>query len=111
MMLESVRKRKKVLRKVEVVSREHYEGLDLDTKVELVRSLVPLGLMYIEEMLDAEVRAQDLLLVSCQIGNPVTDHSGKASLQHPLAFPPFHNRYCRTSAKMGHIQGLNYRRG
>jgi putative transposase len=54
--LEAIRKRKKVLKKVEVVSREHYEGLDLDAKVELIRSLVPLGLMYIEEMLDAEVR-------------------------------------------------------
>lgn len=40
-----------------MVRRERYEGFDLDTKVELVRSLVPLGLMYIEEMLDAEVRA------------------------------------------------------
>ncbi len=54
-MLEAVRKRKKVMKQVEVVRRVRYEGLDLDTKVELVRSLVPLGLMYIEEILDAEV--------------------------------------------------------
>lgn len=55
--LDAVQKRKKVMKKVEVVRRECYEGLDLDTKVELVRSLVPLGLMYIEELLDAEVWA------------------------------------------------------
>ena len=55
--LESERKRKKVLRKVKVVDRERYEGLDLDTKVEMIRSLVPPGLMYLEEMLDAEVLA------------------------------------------------------
>src|SRR3990172_8825523 len=55
--LEAVRKRKKVMKQVEVVRRERYEELDLDTKVELVRSLVPLGLMYIEELLDAEVQA------------------------------------------------------
>jgi putative transposase len=51
------RKRKKVLKQTTVVGRAGYEGLDLDAKVELVRSLVPLGLLYIEELLDAEVRA------------------------------------------------------
>ena len=56
--LDAVRKRKKVLGKVEVVRRERYDGLEVDAKVELVRSLVPLGLMYMQELLDAEV--QDL---------------------------------------------------
>jgi len=57
--LRSVRNRKKSKRlgKVEIVSREDYHGLELDAKVELIRSLVPLGLMHVQELLDDEVKA------------------------------------------------------
>ena len=57
--LRSVRKRKKgrTLGPVEIIRREDYVDLELDTKVELIRSLVPLGLMHVEELLDAEVMA------------------------------------------------------
>ena len=57
--LRAVRKRKKVrkLGEVEVVRREQYGDLELDAKVELIRSLVPLGLMHVQELLDAEVEA------------------------------------------------------
>lgn len=57
--LRSVRKRKKVRRlgEVRVVQRAEYTGLELDAKVELIRSLVPLGLMHVQELLDDEVRA------------------------------------------------------
>ncbi len=55
--LRSVRKVKKVRRlgQVEVIRRDEYAGLDLDAKVELIRSLVPLGLMHVRELLDDEV--------------------------------------------------------
>jgi hypothetical protein len=48
--LRSVRKRKQVRRlgEVEIVRREAYAELELDAKVELIRSLVPLGLMHVE---------------------------------------------------------------
>ena len=57
--VRSVRKRKKsrVLGKVQVVRREEYEAMDLDTKVEMIRTLVPLGLMAVHELLDREVTA------------------------------------------------------
>jgi transposase-like protein len=57
--VRSDRKRKKsrVLGEVEVVSREAYGGLELNAKAEMIRALVPLGLMHVEEMLDAEIRA------------------------------------------------------
>ena len=57
--LRSVRKRKKgrTLGAVDVIDREEYAELEVDAKVELIRSLVPLGLMHIEELLDAEVTA------------------------------------------------------
>ena len=57
--LRPVRKRKKsrTLGPVDVIRREDYGDLELDAKVELIRSLVPLGLMHVEEMLDDEVTA------------------------------------------------------
>ena len=56
--LRSVKKRKKsrVLGEVEVVGREEYAELDVDTKVEMIRALVPLGLMHVHELLDDEVK-------------------------------------------------------
>ena len=55
--LRPVRKRKKgrPLGPVDIVRREDYADLELDAKVELIRSLVPLGLMHVEEVRDAEV--------------------------------------------------------
>ena len=57
--LRSVRKRKKGRRlgAVDVINRADYAELEVDAKVELIRSLVPLGLMHIEELLDEEVTA------------------------------------------------------
>ena len=57
--LRSVRKRKKgrTLGAVAVIDREGYAELEVDAKVELIRSLIPLGLMHIEELLDEEVTA------------------------------------------------------
>lgn len=57
--LRSVKKRKKSRRLGEaaVVSREAYAEVDLDAKVEMIRTLVPLGLMHVEELLDQEVTA------------------------------------------------------
>jgi transposase-like protein len=57
--LRSVKKRKKKRRmgQVEIIGREQYGDLELNTKVELIRSLVPLGLMHVEEVLDEEVVA------------------------------------------------------
>ena len=57
--LRSVRKRKKgrTLGSVDIIDREEYAELEIDAKVELIRSLVPLGLKHIEELLDEEVTA------------------------------------------------------
>lgn len=55
--LRGVRKRKKVRRlgEVRVVRRPEYESMELDSKAELIRALIPLGLMHIQELLDNEV--------------------------------------------------------
>ena len=57
--LRSVSRRKKgrPLGPVAIIRREDYADLELDAKVELIRSLVPLGLMHVEALLDAEVTA------------------------------------------------------
>ena len=56
--LRTVRKRKKVrkLGSVTIIRREAYADLELDAKVELIRSLIP-GLMHVQELLDQEVTA------------------------------------------------------
>ncbi len=58
-LLRTVKKCKKSRRlgKVEVVKREEYGGLEVDSKVEMIRALVPLGLMHVQELLDDEVKA------------------------------------------------------
>ena len=58
-LLFTVKKRKKsrVLGEVQVVSRDEYRGLELDSKAEMIRALIPLGLMHVEELLDQEVKA------------------------------------------------------
>jgi len=58
-LLRSVKERKKSRRlgEVEVMEREEYGELDVDSKVEMIRALVPLGLMHVQELLDDEVRA------------------------------------------------------
>ena len=56
---QAVRERKKsrVLGEVQVVRRSEYDTMALDAKVELIRELIPLGLMHIQELLDDEVTA------------------------------------------------------
>jgi putative transposase len=52
------RKRKKCFGEVEVIGREEYTELELDAKIELIRSLIPLGLMHVQDLLMQEL--QDL---------------------------------------------------
>lgn len=51
------RKRKKCFGEVEIIGREAYAELELDSKVELIRSLIPLGLMHVQELLSQELGA------------------------------------------------------
>jgi len=48
-------KKNRVKGKIEHLTREEYEGLALDSRVELIRSLIPLGLMFVAEELQREV--------------------------------------------------------
>ena len=55
--VRGTRRRKRILGKVQVLRREEYQGLELDAKVELIRNLIPLGLMHVQMVLDEEVVA------------------------------------------------------
>jgi len=48
-------KKTKRLGTVEVSRPEQYEALDVDSKVECIRALIPLGLMHVQEALEEEV--------------------------------------------------------
>jgi putative transposase len=48
-------KKKRVLREGRIVAADEYDGLQVDAKAELIRQLVPLGLMHVCEMLQDEV--------------------------------------------------------
>jgi transposase-like protein len=52
-----VRRRKRRLGHVQVLERKQYEGLELSAKVELIRSLIPLGLLHVRLLLEEEVEA------------------------------------------------------
>ena len=51
------RRKKKRLGEVRMIRREEYAESAMDSKVEMIRALVPLGLMHVQELLDEEVRA------------------------------------------------------
>jgi transposase-like protein len=68
------RKKSRVLGEVQVVRRDAYEVMELDTKVEMIRSLVPLGLMHVHELLDQEVTAL--------AGARYAHRDGSASVRH-----------------------------
>lgn len=51
------RKKSKTLGQPKVITREAYEDLELDARLELIRALIPIGLAYIQEELEREVAA------------------------------------------------------
>ena len=57
-LLRTAKKHKKSRRlgKPEVMAREEYGELEVEVKIEMIRSLIPLGLMHVHELLDDEVK-------------------------------------------------------
>lgn len=48
-------KKMKCLGAPSMLGSDHYEALDVDSKVECIRALIPLGLMHVQEVLETEV--------------------------------------------------------
>ena len=51
------KRKTKVLGEADAVSYEQFAEMQLDSKAELIRALIPLGLMHVQELLDMEVTA------------------------------------------------------
>jgi len=51
------RKKSKTLGEPRVITREAYEALEMDARLELIRALIPIGLAYVQDELDREVVA------------------------------------------------------
>jgi len=49
------RKKTKLMGRAEVLTREQYEALELDTRIALIQQLIPIGLMAVAEELEREV--------------------------------------------------------
>ena len=49
------RKKTKVLGQPQIINKEEYEGGNLDTRVEMIRALIPLGLIAVYEELEREI--------------------------------------------------------
>ena len=49
------RKKKRVLEEVEILKPEEYQDTAVDVKVELIKELIPLGLMHVRDLLEEEV--------------------------------------------------------
>jgi len=52
-----VKRKKRVLKPGPVLTREEYEGEPVSVRLEMIRALIPLGLMHLEEELQGEVTA------------------------------------------------------
>lgn len=50
-------KKSQVLGNPQIINREDVQDMDLDSRIELIRSLIPLGLLYVNEELDREIVA------------------------------------------------------
>lgn len=92
-------KKKKVLGKPKIMSTEEYEGLEVDTKLELIRQLIPLGLMHVSELLKKEVSslAGERYKRSCEPKEKVRYGSNPGSVRLagqrvPIRVPRIRNR-------------------
>ena len=61
------RKKSKTLGEPEVISREAYGSLEMDSRLELIRALIPIGLAYVQE----ELEPSEFRKVSVHVGRLV----------------------------------------
>jgi putative transposase len=87
-------KKTKCLGAPSVLRADHYEAFDVDSKVECIRALIPLGLMHVQEVLETEV----CTLAGARYARKTPDLPGRrhgsnpgsvqlAGQRHPLRIP------------------------
>ena len=91
-------KKKRVLGKAETVSMEEYQALEVNPKAELIQALIPIGLMLVSDMLEAEVESLAGKRYSREGGDPNLARHGTnpssvklAGQRHPFQVPRIRN--------------------
>lgn len=92
-------KKKRTLGRERIVREEEYKNLDRESKIELIRTWIPIGLMSIAEMLEKEVEELAGVRYSREGGQADLLRHGKnpgsvqlAGQRHPLSVPRGRNR-------------------
>ncbi|MFQ5896134.1 MAG: transposase [Nitrospinota bacterium] len=107
--LQQAKRRRKGRRMGEprVVSREEVEGLDLDIRVELIRALIPLGLLGVHEMLKGELEGLAGARYARKAGGPRRHGSNPGSVRLAGQWVPV--RVPRVRGERGEVSLRSYR--
>lgn len=96
---EQSKSKEKVLGEPKILTAEEYSGLEMNSKVEVIRELIPLGLMLVSELLQTEVDQLAGERYSREKPNPdVVRHGSNpgsvklAGQRHPIEVPRVRNR-------------------
>ena len=91
-------KKSRILGEPQVISASDYDSMDIDAKAEIIKSLIPLGLMCVSEMLEAEVDTLVGTRYSRDEGDPNLVRYGKnhssvklGGQRHPVLVPRIRN--------------------
>ena len=87
------RKKAKRLGEPRIIRSEEFEGYDIDTRLEMIRALIPIGIMAIYEELDQEV----VKLAGAR-------HSRKQGKERYYLSPWNKSRFCKVSGSAGSRQ-------
>lgn len=106
-------KKNRVLGEVKVLSEESYQDLDLNSKVEVIQALIPLGLMFVSEILESEVEKLAGERYSRVEGEPNIARYGTnrssvklAGQRHPVRIPRLRNTQTNSEVPLESWQAL-----
>lgn len=106
-------KKKRVLGKVETISVEEYQDLEVNAKVEVIQALIPLGLMRVSEMLEAEVETLAGKRYSREGGDPNLARHGSnpssvklAGQRHSIQVPRVRNTQTKCEVPLESLQAV-----
>jgi putative transposase len=106
-------KKQRTLSEPKVMSSNEYDALEMDAKVELIQSLIPLGLMRVAEMLEDEVASLAGERYSRNEGDPslVRHGSNRSSVKlagqkHAIRVPRVRNRKTQSEVPLESWQAM-----
>ncbi len=94
-------KKRKLLGTAQVFGPHHYEAFDVDSKLECIRNLIPLGLMHLHEILENEVCA----LAGARYARKAADLPGRRHGSNPGSVQLAGQRHRLRIPRVQHQQG------